>query len=340
MSGAIIRPGAHQVISSYAPLSVELARRPDVTKMRVVPDWMGWMLAWAHCGLPVLRISPGLASRLLLTDPSKLTHRNIHWPFPALILQLDAPQAIEIEDEMGRPVPITHIMADRQFASRQFNEFAAKSARLVGKHEFGRQQDGDLLDAWMECAAMKPDLVEVWYTRSIAGDHPGHLGVHQSRQVACSTLAEWMRPEDGTLSESLPMSAVDHAAVSASQRLLVNALLWFAEHQSVKEGLSHNRSARRRQEDLQRRGILPSVWRLGVNVTLDKNLFESARAVSSGMRIREPWRLKSRFVVRGHWRQQVFGLGRGGRRLVWIEPYWKGPVEGVGLSHLYEDRLA
>jgi hypothetical protein len=33
---------------------------------------------------------------------------------------------------------------------------------------------------------------------------------------------------------------------------------------------------------------------------------------------------KVQFIVRGHWRNQVFGPGRTGRKRIWIEPFWKG----------------
>lgn len=33
------------------------------------------------------------------------------------------------------------------------------------------------------------------------------------------------------------------------------------------------------------------------------------------------------FLVRGHWRRQACGAGLSERRLMWIEPYWKGPVD-------------
>jgi hypothetical protein len=34
---------------------------------------------------------------------------------------------------------------------------------------------------------------------------------------------------------------------------------------------------------------------------------------------------KTRWVVRGHWRNQPYGPERALRRLTWIEPHWKGP---------------
>lgn len=39
------------------------------------------------------------------------------------------------------------------------------------------------------------------------------------------------------------------------------------------------------------------------------------------------WHLKSRFLVRGHWRQQPVGPGRQLRRPTYIAPYLKGPAD-------------
>lgn len=32
-------------------------------------------------------------------------------------------------------------------------------------------------------------------------------------------------------------------------------------------------------------------------------------------------------LVRGHFKRQVVGLGRGGRKVIWVQPYWRGPEE-------------
>ncbi len=35
--------------------------------------------------------------------------------------------------------------------------------------------------------------------------------------------------------------------------------------------------------------------------------------------------LSVRFMVRGHWRNQPFGVGRTEHKLIWIKPHWRGP---------------
>ena len=37
------------------------------------------------------------------------------------------------------------------------------------------------------------------------------------------------------------------------------------------------------------------------------------------------WKLSYRFIVQGHWRNQAYGEQRKERKLIFIEPYWKGP---------------
>lgn len=41
------------------------------------------------------------------------------------------------------------------------------------------------------------------------------------------------------------------------------------------------------------------------------------------------YRISSRFIVRGHWRNQACGKDRLDRRRIWIQPYWKGPADAT-----------
>jgi hypothetical protein len=37
-------------------------------------------------------------------------------------------------------------------------------------------------------------------------------------------------------------------------------------------------------------------------------------------------------LVRGHYKRQVIGVGRNGRKVIWVEPYWRGPEDAPILS--------
>ena len=50
---------------------------------------------------------------------------------------------------------------------------------------------------------------------------------------------------------------------------------------------------------------------------------------------RDTWKVSVRYTVRGHFRNQAHGPSRALRKRIWLAPYWKGPLEGAKLSHLY-----
>jgi hypothetical protein len=41
-------------------------------------------------------------------------------------------------------------------------------------------------------------------------------------------------------------------------------------------------------------------------------------------------------LVRGHYKRQVVGVGRSGRKVIWVEPYWRGPEDAPILVHPYK----
>jgi hypothetical protein len=90
-------------------------------------------------------------------------------------------------------------------------------------------------------------------------------------------------------------------------------------------------------------GGLPSEKRIGADVPVEREhqtdpRFRIGRPIKLGPKLRSAihaasqggasWKLESRFVVRGHWRNQAHGPDRSLRRRQWIQPYYKGP-EGL-----------
>jgi len=78
----------------------------------------------------------------------------------------------------------------------------------------------------------------------------------------------------------------------------------------------------------------PSIahWTIGRTIQIDPELVRIAR---SGAR-EIAFRIKSRFIVRGHYRNQAHGPSRSLRTSKWISPFWKGPEEGARLVHTYK----
>ncbi len=78
--------------------------------------------------------------------------------------------------------------------------------------------------------------------------------------------------------------------------------------------------------------VRPRVFVVGKTVKISKELREYAARNAA-----EPlWKLEHRYVVRGHWRNQVCGPMRAERRKTWIQPYWKGPEGAEAWQHVYE----
>ena len=53
--------------------------------------------------------------------------------------------------------------------------------------------------------------------------------------------------------------------------------------------------------------------------------FDCTEAVGAFLRGERKGPPRFQWIVRGHWRNQVHGPGRTGRKRIWIQPYWKGP---------------
>jgi len=48
------------------------------------------------------------------------------------------------------------------------------------------------------------------------------------------------------------------------------------------------------------------------------------------------WKVSFRFIVQGHWRNQAYGPSRKSRKLIFIEPHWRGPTyaEVINSEHI------
>lgn len=119
---------------------------------------------------------------------------------------------------------------------------------------------------------------------------------------------------------------LDKEARTTIQRVVLGALAYTtAVDRAITERFPGAPKKRRDQ---------PSIthWTIGRTIKIDPELVRIAR---SGAR-EIAFRIKSRFVVRGHYRNQAHGPARSLRTSKWIAPHWKGPEEGAVLIHTYK----
>jgi hypothetical protein len=133
--------------------------------------------------------------------------------------------------------------------------------------------------------------------------------------------------------EELPLEGSSDDAKEI-HRIAINTLLYVtnnpndvitAEANKNRESLTNRmlKAVGSKKEKLKQR--LKNCLSIPVNMvgkyyTIDKNIqraLEQAEATGK--------HLSTRFIVAGHWRNQACGLNRLERKLLWIEPYWKGP---------------
>lgn len=127
----------------------------------------------------------------------------------------------------------------------------------------------------------------------------------------------------------------DMVSISAAQKLVQNFLVWLescgkadCEKEVVPKKLAEKRSKSGRQV---------TTWLAGRKVKLSHELRRAAREQVLG-RSRaavEGWRVRARFIVRGHWRNQAVGEGRKERKRIWIQAFWKGPQGAEAWQHVY-----
>lgn len=144
-----------------------------------------------------------------------------------------------------------------------------------------------------------------------------------------------------------PSVEQDILTVTSAWHLVRNFCLWLSatggmqgrEPEAVVKKKKKRKPSKR---DIQRKmGFWPTTWNIGREVKVDKVLRDTIPAMVLGQKRskqeRKEWELKCQFVVRGHMRNQVCGSGRLQRKMIWIQPYWKGPKDAEAWSHLYKN---
>lgn len=117
----------------------------------------------------------------------------------------------------------------------------------------------------------------------------------------------------------------DKEARATIQRVVFGALAYAT---AVDRAITERFPAPKKRRDQ------PSIahWTIGRTIKIDPELVRTARGGAREI----AFRIKSRFVVRGHYRNQAHGPNRSLRTMKWIAPFFKGPEEGAQLVHTYK----
>ncbi len=131
-----------------------------------------------------------------------------------------------------------------------------------------------------------------------------------------------------TVESDSELDDADAGAIQAIRRIAFGMLAYVT---AVDRAIEERATAAPKRRDGDKR-VRPRVHDVGRVVKIDPTLVRYARAGAKEIALQ----IKRRFIVRGHYRNQAHGPGRRHRKMIWIEPYWKGPEEGAKIMHTYK----
>lgn len=151
-------------------------------------------------------------------------------------------------------------------------------------------------------------------------------------------VIDWVDQGVAPSDDGIQLGAPALHSLQSVRRLLANFSAWVTGNPASLQ--RSGRWKRAPQQDRPEAGV-PSTWIAGREIKLDRDIVAAARTLveheSGAAKDGSLWRLKSRYVVRGHWRNQATGPGRQERTRMWIAPHWKGPRDSKeAWSHVYK----
>jgi hypothetical protein len=161
--------------------------------------------------------------------------------------------------------------------------------------------------------------------------------MHDHQPAAEEPLERWLACQQEMSAET---TRLDHQALKAGTRLLANLCLYLAGRKA--EGRD-NHSSKPRPKLPMNVAQAATTWVIGHEVKMGREVRDAAREYAErghSPEARERWTLRSRFSVRGHWRNQACGPRHADHRPVWIMPHWKGPQDQASVGKVYTTALA
>jgi hypothetical protein len=287
-------------------LTEELKEAIDSTAVSTSRLWYTNYHVW-NCGSQVFQFSYPLAAKLLLTDPGRVLWKDLHLPFPAFALQIPT-GLIDLFDPSTGAHPLDTFLVVN-----------------------GRTDDEERL--FIMCMAAENDESE-----TIGDDCIFHLSLTPKHpeetieEVVGRTID--IQDEKG-LANIARVGDKDNLEAAKQLPLFVfSLLLYLASHPEDRVKYAnpevrdlHNKlrrlkgkkgqAARQRLKQIAKE---PRPYLVGTKVTIDSRLKRVAEALGKGKR----HHVHVASYVRGHHKMQPCGVGRTERKLIWIEPYWRG----------------
>ena len=257
---------------------------------------------WASFGFNVFDISEDLSAALLLTEPTKPPAVGFSQPFPAFAVQLP-------------PGTIPMFMPNEQFWADTLWIYRFRALQK------STGQESDFLRMLITGRG-----VQLWQDR-----HPSEIFTEPENTFGHSVFTAQATNQD-------------HVTFQLILHFAANLLAWMSDTEAMSRVRHPQPPPIKRKASKEARmkleaGEWPHVWYIGREVKIGNELKQIAREVAVGQSDaqRPGWRVRMRFVVRGHHHTYRVGPGRTETILKWVAPYWKGPAGAAAWSHLYQE---
>lgn len=252
---------------------------------------------WADQGFPTITMGDRLAAALCGTEVPKEWYGEIKAPWEAFVIEIpggDPPLITVYDPEQQRRTRATRIMVQHVVAEDGYEEWWWM---LFSEHDQHFWREG----------SVEACLHPVEFREKETARYRVHAG-------------------EDAFGEHV---AQDQRIYHLVSRLVFNTILTLTDPERVRAvGSSHKRYESRKATPNERSGAPEQrVFVIGKPIKLDCR--EALRDYLEGRAKRDTFKVSTQFLVRGHWRWQACGPKFSLRRRQWIEPYWKGPEDGV-----------
>lgn len=279
-----------------------------------------WALAWARHGYNVFDLSQDFVAAMLLTDPSDLDLSRVRLPFGGLLMVI--PNGFATGCEGGHYTKI-HLCEVPRSAAKLLCVAEQVDEALKGLSSLDRTT---ALDTLMAMPTRSP-LVK-------PAKDPDDNALHVQATDGAHVLD--LMVEEKALSweaiESLPDEIVDDADKLARHTIRQIVFGTLAYLSATTDAVTPVEAMTKKPRKPGAKATEPKRWDVGRTIRIDRNLVRAAR---SGAR-EVAFHIKHRYIVRGHYRNQPFGIRRSEVKRIWIAPFWKGPQDGAALVHTYK----
>lgn len=276
------------------------------------------ILCHEKAGKKVYEVSPGLAAQLADTELHGLVAEDVRLPYEAMCLAIPSEAGLRIWNEHTGWHPIEAIYIVEDVSHHIIPDAATRCWRFLVSGRSKNQNPFD--DALLYFAFPFPEGVRVDDIIKSTHERIRTIDVAKGEEVG-PMIDEWVKVfrwvMNAIIYATWPDAEREHVLANKEARHL-----WERIHKLPKGNKTRTKLLKTYNELDPRRRVL-----LGKTITYisrDQAAKEDhERHTGTG----RPLFLRVR--VQGHWKKQFHGPKRSLRKLIWIQPYWKGPEEGA-----------